>query len=248
MPADTKIDDIAEALRKRILGGEFGTGGRLPSLRMFAEQYGTTQQTMNTVIQRLQAEGLLSSLGRQGIFVHVMPRARIPGIVPRFDLYMKQLGMELVETSVGRPEVAPAPADVAQALGIAEGEPVVHRLRRQGITVAHMRLAENFYPVALVDEDILQQMQQDKSFDTLSAIKEKHGKVVKGVHETVIARFPSQEEQDLLKVNRNTPVLDVRRTNRDEDGTAIMYNRIIFVASYFELVYDYNVPKEGRGE
>lgn len=241
MSPDMKVSDITDALRKRILAGEFGTGGRLPSLRMFAQQYGTTQQTMNTAIQRLQAEGLLSSLGRQGVFVH-MPRTRIPGIVPRFDLYLKEHGMEPVETNVIKPEVVPAPADVAKALGVAEGAPVVHRLRRQGTTVTHMRLAENFYPVALVDEYILGQMQKDERFDALLAIKEKHGKVVKHVRETVIARFPSEEEQELLKINRNTPVLDVRRANSDEDGTVVMYNRITFVASYFELTYEYDAP------
>lgn len=241
MSSDIKVSDITDALRKRILAGEFGTGGRLPSLRMFAQQYGTTQQTMNAVIQRLQAEGLLLSLGRRGVFVH-MPRTRIPGIVPRFDLYIKELGMEPVETNVVKPEVVPAPADVARALGVAEGASVVHRLRRQGTTVAHMRLAENFYPVALVDDYILGQMQKDERFDVLLAIKDKYGKSVKRVHETVVSRFPSEEEQELLKINRNTPVLDVRRINSDADGTAIMYNCITFVASYFELIYDYDVP------
>jgi DNA-binding GntR family transcriptional regulator len=241
MSPDTKVSDITAAIRERILKGEFGTGGRLPSLRMFAQQYSTTQQTMNAAIQRLQAEGLLSSLGRQGVFVH-MPRTRIPGVVPRFDLYIKELGMVPVETNVIKPEIVPAPADVTKALGVVEGAPVVHRLLRQGTTGAHMRLAENFYPVALVDDYILGQMQKDERLDALLAIKDKYGKVVKHVRETVVARFPSEEEMELLKITRNTPVLDVRRTNSDEDGTAIMYNRIVFVASYFELTYDYDVP------
>jgi DNA-binding GntR family transcriptional regulator len=241
MSPDTKVSDITDALRKRILTSEFGTGGRLPSLRMFAEQYGTTQQTMNTVIQRLQSEGLLVSLGRQGVFVH-MPRTRIPGLVPRFDLHIKEMGMEPVETNIIKPELVSAPLDVATALGVAEGSPVVHRLRRQGTSTAHMRLAENFYPVALVDDFILGEMQKNERLDALLTIKDKYGKAVKKVHELVIARFPSEQEQELLNINRNTPVLDVRRTNKDEDGTAIMYNRITFVASYFELEYDYESP------
>lgn len=241
MSPDTKVGEITDALRERILKGEFGTGGRLPSLRMFAQQYSTTQQTMNTAIQRLQAEGLLSSLGRQGVFVH-MPRTRIPGIVPRFDLYLKEEGYEPVETNIGKPGMVPAPADVAKAFGVDEGSPVVHRLRCQGITTANMRLAENFYPVTLVDEYLVKQMQQDERLDVLLAIKEKHGKVVKHVHETVIARFPSEDEMVHLRINKNTPVLDVRRINAADDGTVVMYNRLTFVASYFELSYDYDVP------
>lgn len=240
MSPDMKVTDITDALRQRILANEFGISGRLPSLRMFATQYETTQQTMNTVIQRLQAEGLLSSLGRQGVFVHT-PRKRIPGLVPRFDLYIKEQGQEPMETNIINPEIVPSPDDVAQALGVAVGTPVVHRMRRQGTTVTHMRLAENFYPVALVDNLLLKQMQEDEKFDALLAIKDKYGKAVKHVHEVIISRFPSQKEQELLQINRSTPVLDLRRTSSDEDGTAIMYNHIIFVASYFEFLYDYNV-------
>ena len=147
MAPEVKVDDITDALRKRILDGEFGTGGRLPSLRMFASQYGTTQETINKAVQRLQAEGLLSSLGRQGVFVH-MPRTRIPGILPRFDLYLKELGLEPVEINVEEPTLVPAPDDVAKVFGISVGSPVVHRLRRQGTTTANYRLAENFYPVS----------------------------------------------------------------------------------------------------
>ena len=68
MSPETKIDSIADALRQRIVNGDFGTAGRLPSLRLLSEEYGTTHETMNKVIQRLQAEGLLTSLGRAGVF------------------------------------------------------------------------------------------------------------------------------------------------------------------------------------
>lgn len=239
MSPDIKVNDITDALRKRILNKEFGTGGRLPSLRMFADQYGTTQQTMNVVVQRLQSEGLLSSLGRQGVFVSMF-RTRIPGIrMPRFDLYLKEMGLEPAEINLENPGIVPAPIDVAQAFGISEGTPVVHRLRRQGTTTVHMRLAENFYPTALVDSDMLAQMQQNDSFDALLAIANKTGKKIKPIHEMVISRFPSEDEQGSLKINRSTPVLDVRRISKAEDGTVIMYNRITYVASYFELSYDY---------
>lgn len=245
MGSEVKVDSITDALRKRILEGEFGTGGRLPSLRMFASQYETTQETMNKAIQRLQAEGLLSSLGRQGVFVH-MPRARIPGLVPRFDLHLKELGLEPVETNIEKPDVVPAPDEVAKAFGIAAGSPVVHRLRRQGTTTAHYRLAENYYPMSLVNDYILKEMQKDERFDALLAIKEAHGKVVQHTHEDVIARLPNQKEQDLLKLVRGTPILEVRRTNYAEDNTVIMYNCIIFVASYFVLSYDYDVNHWSR--
>jgi len=83
-------------------------------------------------------------------------------------------------------------------------------------------------------------MRQDERFDVLLAIKEAHGKAAKRVHEDVIGRLPTQLEQDILKIVRSTPVLEVHRSYYGaDDKTVIMYSRIIFVASYFVLSYDY---------
>jgi DNA-binding GntR family transcriptional regulator len=243
MSPETKVDYIIDAFRQRIVDGEYGTGGRLPSLRLLAEEYGTTRETMNKVVQRLQAEGLLISQGRAGVFVN-KPRTRIPGITARFDLYLQEQGLTPVETNVDEPAIVAAPADVAKVFGIDEGAPVVHRMRLQGTVTTPYRLAENFYPVELAGGPILERMRQDARFDVLLAMKETHGKVIKRVHEDVIGRLPTSKEQELLKIVRNTPVLEVQRTNyaADDDKTVIMFNRIIFVASYFVLSYDYTTP------
>jgi DNA-binding GntR family transcriptional regulator len=243
MSPDVKVDTIADAFRQRILAGEYGTSGRLPSLRLLADEYGTTRETMNKVVQRLQAEGLLVSQGRAGVFVS-KPRTRIPGITARFDLYLQEQGLTPVETNIDEPAVVSAPSEVARVFGIAEGAPVVRRMRLQGTATIPYRLAENFYPIDLVGGSILEQMQKDARFDVLLAIKEAHSKVIKRVHEDVIGRLPTSQEQELLKIVRNAPVLEVQRTNfaEDDDTTVIMFNRIIFVASHFVLSYDYTTP------
>ena len=241
MSSDVRVDAITDALRARILSGEFGTGGRLPSHRMFSEQYDTTHETINKVIQRLQAEGLVSSLGRAGVFVRAS-RTRIPGGGFSFSQDLKQLGLEPVEATIGTPDIVPASEDVARRLGVPENTPVVHRLRRQGTTTAHYRLLESFYPIELAGGQILGQMQKDEGFDVLQAIKKAHGKTVRRVHEDVIGRLPTQHELDLLKIVRGTPVLEVHRTHLADGGAAIMYSRMILVANYFVLSYDYATP------
>jgi DNA-binding GntR family transcriptional regulator len=240
MSPDVKVDVIADAFRQRILSGEYGTSGRLPSLRLLSEEYSTTRETMNKVVQRLQAEGLLVSQGRAGVFVN-KPRTRIPGITARFDLYLQEQGLTPRETNIDEPALVSAPSEVAKVFGIAEGAPVVRRMRLQGTATIPYRLAENFYPVELAGGSILEQMRKDARFDVLHAIKETYGKVIKHVHEDVIGRLPTSQEQELLKIVRNAPVLEVQRTNyaEDKDETVMMFNRIVFVASLFVLSYDY---------
>src|SRR5690242_15156244 len=107
MSPDVKVDSITDAFRQRILAGEYGTSGRLPSLRLLSEEYSTTRETMNKVVQRLQAEGLLVSQGRAGVFVS-KPRTRIPGITARFDLYLLEQGLTPEETNVDEPAIVSA--------------------------------------------------------------------------------------------------------------------------------------------
>jgi len=245
MTSDVRgADDIADALRQRILSGEFGTGGRLPSHRMFAKQYNTTNETINKVIQRLQSEGLLLSLGRQGIFVRGV-HTRLPATSPRLDYYLKQLGLEPIKTMIERPEIVPAPGDAAQALGIAEKSPVVRVAFRQGTATEYYRIVENFYPLEFAGGLVLARMQQDEQFDVLQEIKKTHGKVVRHVHEDVMGRLPTQREQDLLKIVRSMPVQEVHRIYyAEDDKTIIFYSHLIFVASYFVFSYDYLAPSD----
>lgn len=242
MPAN-KVGQIADDLRNQILSGRYGEG-RLPTGKDLAKQFGASRDTIQKVMTRLEAEGLLESVGERGAIVR-RSRIRMPGITPRFDQALEKLGYVSVEKNVGSPDIVPAPVEVAEAMGIPEGTPVAHRLRKQGIVQdekdVFYRLTENFYPTTLVDEEILALMQRDERADVLLAIRNKYNKVIGSTHEDVIARLPTTPEEEALKIITYVPVLEVRRINYTEDRTVIMVNKIIYVANYFVLSYDYPV-------
>jgi DNA-binding GntR family transcriptional regulator len=243
MSPDTKVDTLIDELRERVRRGDYGTVGRLPSVRMLAEEFGTTNETMNKVVQSLQAEGVLLSLGRAGVVVHP-PFTRGPGLTKNFSKYLENLGLTAVEENIDVPAFVPAPIEVAKAFDIREDTPILHRLRWQGTPTIRYRLAENYYAPDLVDEEVLEHIREDKRYDVLEHIKVKHHKIIKRVHEDVYARLPTSEEQEQLDIVRHTPVIEIKRTSysAQEVSSVIMYSRIIFVASYFFLSYDYAVP------
>ncbi|GHO52887.1 GntR family transcriptional regulator [Ktedonobacter robiniae] len=242
---EAKVDVIADVFRQRLLEGEYGTRGRLPSLRLLSKEFDTTNETMNKVIQLLQAEGLLVSRGRAGVFVNSV-RTRIPGITSRFDLYLQEQGLTPMEENIEAPGIVPAPEYVAKALGIEPGSEVVRRIRLQGGDDIPFRIAENYYPVTLAGGTVLQWLQSNKYLDVLDAIKGAHGKYVKSISEDVIGRLPTTGEADLLKIVRGAPVLEVQRKSyAQDDKTVIMFNKIVFVASYFVLTYDYTAQHWG---
>nr|BBH95146.1 hypothetical protein KTA_33450 [Thermogemmatispora argillosa] len=239
MSPDSKIDSVTDELRRRILGGAYGTQGRLPGLRMLAKEFGTSQETMNKVLQRLQAEGLLSSLGQRGIFIRAS-RTRIPGLLPRFDLYLKEMGLEPIEENLEEPALIPVPLAIANLMGVPPNALVVRRIRRQGTITAYMRIAENFYPQELAGE-FIEQMKADARMDVVEAIKQRHGIVINQVHEDIIARLPSKQEQSWLKISRGTPIIEVDRICRSREGAVVMFNRLLLVASFFVLSREYSV-------
>ena len=65
---------LAWALRSRIGEGRFKPGQRLPGLREVAEAVGVNINTVRTVYQRLEQEGLIDSQQGSGTFVASAPR------------------------------------------------------------------------------------------------------------------------------------------------------------------------------
>jgi DNA-binding GntR family transcriptional regulator len=243
MSPDTKVNALIDELRERVKRGDFGTFGRLPSLRMLADEFDTTNETMNKVVQRLQAEGVLLSQGRAGVFVHP-PLTRISGLTKNFSEYLESMGLTPVEKNIGLPSFVPAPNAVAKVFDIAEDTPILRRLRWQGTPTIRYRLAENYYAPDLVDDDVLERIREDEHYDVLEYIKEKHLKIIKRVHEDVYSRLPTSEESEHLNIVRHMPVLEILRTSYSakEDGTVILYNRLVYVGSYTFLSHDYSVP------
>ena len=66
---DTKIDEIAAALKKRIDHGEYAAGQRLPSEREISEELKVSRATVRGALLRLQTENLIDIVPRGGSFV-----------------------------------------------------------------------------------------------------------------------------------------------------------------------------------
>jgi DNA-binding transcriptional regulator YhcF (GntR family) len=102
---------LAWALRSRIRDGRFEPGQRLPGLREVAEATGVNVNTVRTVYQRLEQEGLIDSQQGSGTFVASTPQR--PSTVATIAA---DAAREAHETGVD-------PREVAAALYVSPGEP-----------------------------------------------------------------------------------------------------------------------------
>jgi DNA-binding GntR family transcriptional regulator len=239
----SKVDNLVEAIKSRILNGEFGNEGRLPSFRTLATEYGTTQETMNKTMQSLQAEGLLISKGAKGVFVN-NPRIILPGIIAHFFKYIEKEGFESKGETLTGPDVIKPPAEVAKAMGLTKKDFVLYRRRRQGTIDSPLRLVDGYYPMAFITEDMLKKAKSDPYYHIADAIQKHFKQSAVFIHEEVLARLPNQQEQEELKIVRNNPVIDAKFTHYAEDKkTVVVYNHMILNANHFMLTYDYSLKE-----
>ncbi|MGP0102620.1 MAG: GntR family transcriptional regulator [Solirubrobacteraceae bacterium] len=129
---------LAWALRSRIRDGFFEPGQRLPGLREVAEATGVNVNTVRSVYQRLEHEGLIDSQQGSGTFVASTPQrpSTVASIAADAAREARETGVDPREIAAAlyvSPGAPPRPADDAAAR---------RRALREQIAVLERTLAE----------------------------------------------------------------------------------------------------------
>ena len=113
---------LAQELRARIRAGEWRPGERLPSEPELARRRRVSRSSMRAAITMLEEEGYVSR--RHGSGTYVTHRPALPNDLGRnFGVSRMIASTGLQPGTVEESAVAvPAPAAVAEALGVEEGE------------------------------------------------------------------------------------------------------------------------------
>jgi DNA-binding transcriptional regulator YhcF (GntR family) len=129
---------LAWAIRGRIRDGRFGPGQRLPGLRELAEATGVNANTVRTVYQRLDQEGLIDTVQGSGTFV-----ARTPREASGVAAIAANAALRAHETGVDPREVAAALYMVPQPPRGASGEEAERRrVLREEIAILERAIGE----------------------------------------------------------------------------------------------------------
>jgi len=154
-PGASRYLDIAAELRKRILGGEWEPGAKLPRMADLATEYGVNRDTLARAIAILEAEGLLWAVPRRGTVVrHGMSRPRrlrgdmvkrnVAADSPGYS-FPAASGQEVWKhhiTPTARPEKRADPR-LASMLGVPVGSEIMRRWRGTGpVTAAPLQHKE----------------------------------------------------------------------------------------------------------
>lgn len=234
---------VARAIEADITAGRLVAGARLPSERDLAQELKISRMTARQAMRHLVERGLLVARVGQGTFVRSGGIRQQLVTLSGFSEEMARQGRQTASIVVEAATQKPGP-ETALALGLTAGA-LVHRLTR-------IRLADGA-PVA-VECTELDAARMPDVFERADFTRQ-------SLYATLRACYgiqPSTAEQSLqavaadaqvalqLAVPRGAPVLDLRRTTRDDAGRAFEFVRSAYRGDVFTMNVTLNLEASAR--
>ena len=232
---------LAQELRTRILSGEWRPGERIPSEPELARRRTVSRSSMRAAITMLEEDGIVSRKHGSGTYVTYRPALQ-HDLGRNFGVssLIRSTGMKpgTVEESWG---AVPAPAAIAEALGVQEGTPVTS-LRR-------VRTADGRRVVDVTDWCRIEHLAPDDlpsipDGSVYAALANRGLAVDHGVAD-LTPRNADGELARRLDVPRGTLLLTIDQVDRTVDGIAVLVSREHHLADAFSFTLLRRGPGEG---
>jgi GntR family transcriptional regulator len=235
---------VAAQLREAILDGTIRK--RLPTLAGLAERHGVTPDVARRAVEILRAEGLIVT--RQGSGSYVRRFERITRRSPeRLSKAQWAAGQPIQDADTGlRPRAVdivvaeqPAPEDVATALGIEPGQPVLTRSRRFLVEGRPVQLATSYLPLDIVGGTRIAytDVGPGGSYARLAELGHEPARFT----ERLTARAPRPEEVDRLELASSVGalIIDLTRLAYTAADRCVEVNHMVLDATAYTLEYHF---------
>ncbi|HEX5542641.1 MAG TPA: GntR family transcriptional regulator [Micromonospora sp.] len=234
---------IAGDLRRRIRRGDWGPGERLPSIPAIAELFGVAKQTAQRAIDQLRVEGVLITRPGSGTYVRGTRRRlnRLSrGRYGRRRGYHTDLAaryrQQLVD--VGR---APAPPEVADAFGVADGTELLvrrHVVRTEDVPV---EVGASWFRASDAEGTSLERKEAFGRPLYQEAEEVTRRRYISAT-DHITARQPTREEAETLRIRPDTPVLHLLHVAYDAHHKPIEVAQATWPGPMTTLTEEYRIP------
>ncbi|MGW8885267.1 GntR family transcriptional regulator [Streptomyces sp. NPDC055749] len=221
---------LSQQLEAAVEQGRLAPGSLLGNEIELAARLGLSRPTVRQAIQSLVDKGLM--VRRRGVGTQVV-HSQVRRPLELSSLYddLEKAGQRPA-TRVLRNTVEPATAEVAAALGVAEGSEVhlVERLRS-----AHdepMALLRNHLPPGLLGLST-EQLESTGLYRMMRA----SGITLHSARQSVGARAATAEEAAQLAESEGAPLLTMERTTFDDTGRAVEFGSHVYRASRYSFEF-----------
>jgi DNA-binding GntR family transcriptional regulator len=228
---------ISENLKRAIEDGTLQPGDRLDNELDLTERLGVSRPTVRQAVQRLVEQGLV--IRKRGLGTVVQP-PRILRSVALTSLYDDLLAShrhpETTVLSVGQHE---ADGEVAAALALPEGAPVLSLERLRLADGTPLALMHNFLPAGILEDGPLEGV---LSKSGLYELLRRRGIQMQAGEQVIGARQATAREAGLLQAARGATVLTMVRTSSDAAGKPVEHGRHAYLAER----YSFHMPLIAR--
>jgi GntR family transcriptional regulator len=220
----------------------------IPSEPELAARYGTTRATVNRALSILRAEGLVRPRQGRGTTVRPLPVLRRDGAGRQrreareegqargaFDAEIRRHGLE--PRTVPHVDQVPAPAEVAELLGVGEGAMVLARRREMYASGEPVQMATSYIPLDIAAGTPIAETDTGPGGIYSRFAELGHDPVA--FAETVRIRRPAAEEARFLDMDLDQRVIAIRRTAATAEGRVVEVNDIAIPAHQWELTYEW---------
>jgi DNA-binding GntR family transcriptional regulator len=235
---------IAAELREKIESGALQPGARVPSVRALAAEFGVSHATADKALSALRAEGLL--IGGHGVVSTVAkPDTTAQSGGERFRRMMAtgHATRPGERSEIQSAKLASAPDDVATALELDPGTPVVRRVRHfidaGGLAAISTSWLDSNLAAsvpALLDVAPIEG-------GTIGAIRAATGRAATPSVTIGRARLATPAEAEAFGVETPAAVLVIESRLTDDDGAPVEYGvDVIAPGRTWPVTYDLTAP------
>jgi DNA-binding GntR family transcriptional regulator len=212
---------ISQRLERAIRNDLLRPGSRLENEVSLGQRYGFSRPTVRRALQVLVDKGLL--VRRRGIGTQVV-HGQVTRSVELTSLF-EDLGRtgQNPTTKVTGHEIGTADSAVAQTLGIAEGDRVLHITRLRYADGVPLAILENTLPSDFTDFTA-----SDLETLGLYQLLRTRGVTMSVADQRIGARSASPTESELLELPKGAALLTMTRTAFDNSGRAVEFGRHVY--------------------
>lgn len=225
---------LKEKLAAAIERGVLPVGAALPSERELAERIGLSRMTVRRAFAELALDQRVEQ--RQGSGTYVLPR-RLEQPVDHLKGFVdeaRQLGFEAGSLLLGAEGVFAEPA-VAEALRLEPGAKVLRITRLRTADGAPLALQVAHLAPGLLGLSLERLAQEGSLYRALAA---QFGVRPQRARQTVMARPPSRQELELLRLSAQVPVLALERTTFDAADVPFEYVRSAYRGDRYRMALE----------
>lgn len=227
---------IEETLAEEIRAGQWEEGARLPTEADLAARFRVNRHTLRRAVGGLADRGLVRVEQGRGIFVRENVLEYLIGRRTRFTENVRRVNRSPGGRAIAL-ERQRADREIAAALGLRAGAPVVHLQTVGSVDGRPVSYGDHWFPARLFPR--FEEAYRAEGSGSISALMEAHGF---GDYERAVtkvtARMPDATEAELLEQPRTRPILYVESLNVAVDGTPLQTSHVRHAADRFQMVFE----------